>query len=67
MKNTRETLIVPMSPRCLCSSYLTTQQERKDGLCIYCADAPAVLDVNPCAVVDWAMNKARAEEANTPN
>ena len=58
---------IELTSRCIrcprCSCFLMTRQERKDGLCLLCGDAPAVADVNPCAIVEWAMNKARAEDA----
>jgi hypothetical protein len=39
-----------------------TRQERAEGVCAFCADAPAVADVHPCVVVAWAMSKARREQ-----
>jgi hypothetical protein len=48
--------------RCWNCSELLLRQERKDGVCATCADGPAVSDVNPCAIVEWAMDKARREE-----
>ena len=37
------TLIAPSGRcvKCRCGSYLTTRQERTDGLCLYCAAQPA--------------------------
>jgi hypothetical protein len=69
MKFTLETLIVPTLARCLCGVYLASAQERKDGLCGPCADAPAVFDVHPTIIVEWAMKKGReleAQEAEDP-
>ena len=37
---------------------LLTREERADGVCGFCADGPAVLDVHPSCVVAWAMATA---------
>ena len=67
--NTPTTLVIPASRcrKCRCGSFLTTRQERRDGLCLYCADAAAMTDIHPDCIVEWAMVKARSEYPNTTN
>jgi hypothetical protein len=62
---TPTTIFIEPGRRCTlcprCSFFLTTAQERKDGLCASCADQPAAAVVHPAFIVDWAMKKVRAE------
>ena len=55
MKATFETLIIPIAPCCICGVSLETRQERADGICRTCADAPAVSAVRPDVIGAYAM------------
>ena len=59
MKNTLDTLILPTSARCLCGVFHATPQERKDGLCATCADAPCCYAVTD----DYCEARERERDA----